>query len=470
MAEQSVVAEGAEVDDGMLSRCRGKGLHVTEEDALDALERRPDESYDIVSAFHLIEHMPFSQVQGVLREAKRVLRPGGILILETPNPENLVGGSSSFYTDPTHRGPLPPSLLAFLSEYYGFFRQRVLRLNEPEHLQRCDKVKLWDVLFEASPDYAVVAQRGGTSNEVGALDDVFAMEVGKTLGELVTGFDDALEEGYGRVAEAERVAAEKAERIDALEQSLNERKKDLRNAEKVASRQRDRAENVRVELAKSQEALRAEKTRSEEARQRVAEERERAETLWAELVNEKTQSQWLEDGWNEALAEIEKLNDALQNARDDAAAVERELQDVYASKSWWVTWPLRKAMLAVKCVMGVVDGSFRAVPLTLKTGGARMCQMVASVVIKQTWLRTRVIAILNKMPRLKMRLRRFAIDRGLWRGGPQREPSEASTRGAVGGAEPSDAVDHPTKKLSRRGQRIFEEVMAHARRDNREAG
>jgi O-antigen chain-terminating methyltransferase len=39
--------------------------------------------------------------------------PGGLLILETPNPENLVVGACTFWYDPTHIRPLPPAMMRF---------------------------------------------------------------------------------------------------------------------------------------------------------------------------------------------------------------------------------------------------------------------------------------------------------------------------------------------------------------------
>lgn len=43
----------------------------------------PDESFDVVTMFHTIEHLP--DPVGVLREMHRILRPEGLILLETPN-------------------------------------------------------------------------------------------------------------------------------------------------------------------------------------------------------------------------------------------------------------------------------------------------------------------------------------------------------------------------------------------------
>lgn len=106
--EQGFEAEGVDLDDGMLAACRDLGLKVQTGDALGYLTALPDDSQAIVSGFHLVEHIPFQVLLQLVAEALRVLKPGGLLILETPNPENIIVGATNFYIDPTHHRPIPP--------------------------------------------------------------------------------------------------------------------------------------------------------------------------------------------------------------------------------------------------------------------------------------------------------------------------------------------------------------------------
>ena len=83
----------------------------------------------VVSAFHLVEHVPIDYLIDLLNECYRVLAETGLLILETPNPENLTVGTWSFHMDPTHNKPLPPLLLEFLVQNAGFEDTAIVRLN-----------------------------------------------------------------------------------------------------------------------------------------------------------------------------------------------------------------------------------------------------------------------------------------------------------------------------------------------------
>ena len=106
----NVKTHGIDLDEDMLSACTERQLPAHKEDALAYLCALPNESQLVISAFHLVEHIPFNTLQTLVAEAKRALVPGGLLILETPNPENLIVGSCSFYLDPTHHRPIPPNL------------------------------------------------------------------------------------------------------------------------------------------------------------------------------------------------------------------------------------------------------------------------------------------------------------------------------------------------------------------------
>lgn len=180
---------GVDLDEGMLQACIERGLSVTQSDAIDYLSAQPDSSLAVVSGFHVAEHIPFELLDKLVGEALRVLKPGGLLILETPNPENVVVGTANFYLDPTHQRPIPPLLLEFLPSHHGFARVSTLRLQEPDDIHSRSDISLMDVLNHVSPDYGVVAQKSATPEVMASFDSVFNVQRGVDLPSLAHRFD-----------------------------------------------------------------------------------------------------------------------------------------------------------------------------------------------------------------------------------------------------------------------------------------
>lgn len=129
LADHGFTATGIDLNPHMVARCRSLGLQVDRADAVAHLASLPTGSHAAISAFHLFEHLPFAVLFQLIEQAWRVLAPGGILIVETPNPENVLVGSHTFYHDFSHRNPVTPTALQFLAGYHGFEAPRILRLN-----------------------------------------------------------------------------------------------------------------------------------------------------------------------------------------------------------------------------------------------------------------------------------------------------------------------------------------------------
>jgi O-antigen chain-terminating methyltransferase len=181
MHDNKIDVRGIDHDAKMLESIENNRLNVSHGDAIAELRSLPNESLLMISGFHLAEHLKFDVLRRLIAESARVLKPGGLLILETPNPENLVVGTASFYLDPTHEKPIPFELLSFMVEYSGFERTKVLRLNELEGLIDAESIILLSVLNGASPDYSVIGQKPGSSEAESVLDNAFGVEYGASL-------------------------------------------------------------------------------------------------------------------------------------------------------------------------------------------------------------------------------------------------------------------------------------------------
>jgi O-antigen chain-terminating methyltransferase len=143
--------------------CRERGLQAVQADALHWLAQQSDNSIAAISAFHVIEHLSFEQLNTLLDQCMRVLAPGGMLIFETPNPENLITAATHFHTDPPHRHPLPPAFTEFLVQFKGFNETTIHRLTpiprEYARAEDSDVAKRCDTLFYGPQDYAVTARK-----------------------------------------------------------------------------------------------------------------------------------------------------------------------------------------------------------------------------------------------------------------------------------------------------------------------
>jgi SAM-dependent methyltransferase len=127
LGRHNIPARGVDASREMIDACRLRGLDVVGGDALDYLQQLPENLAPAITAIQLIEHLPPPVLVALLKESFRVLRPGGLLLLETPNPENFQVSAYYFYLDPTHKHPIPPPLATYTMAAVGFTGIRVLR-------------------------------------------------------------------------------------------------------------------------------------------------------------------------------------------------------------------------------------------------------------------------------------------------------------------------------------------------------
>lgn len=127
--EHGIPAMGVDLNAAMVDACTSVGLYAKCADAIQVLEDLPAGSIAGVTAFHLIEHLPFAQLIALFDAAKAALCEGGVIIFETPNPENLKVGACNFYLDPTHLNPIVPQVAEFMAKQRGFKHAEILRLH-----------------------------------------------------------------------------------------------------------------------------------------------------------------------------------------------------------------------------------------------------------------------------------------------------------------------------------------------------
>ena len=195
---------GLELDTKMVNDCKKLNLDIKQGDALSLLDDFSEDSFSIISAFHVIEHMNHKNIKELLIKSKRILKPKGLLILETPSIDNLIVSSKSFHIDPTHINPIHPDLLAFMIKRSGFDRLKYYFINGGP-LQNSEADLLTRVFNGVAQDVVLV---GSKSNQID--NSIFEnpnliirdMSVGLTSLEAAIEFDNYSRNRYAQYDEA----------------------------------------------------------------------------------------------------------------------------------------------------------------------------------------------------------------------------------------------------------------------------
>jgi 2-polyprenyl-3-methyl-5-hydroxy-6-metoxy-1,4-benzoquinol methylase len=127
LKEAGVPAKGIETSAESVEVCRSRGLDAEQADLFVWLAAQPDGALDGIFCSQVVEHLPVERLPEMVRLCATRLATGGVLVIETPNPECLAIFATHFYLDPTHTRPAPHPLLAFYMEESGMGRIEVHR-------------------------------------------------------------------------------------------------------------------------------------------------------------------------------------------------------------------------------------------------------------------------------------------------------------------------------------------------------
>lgn len=346
LQNNGVEARGVDLDAGMLQACIERDLQVEQRDAIEALKALPDNSLSVVSGFHIVEHIEFSQVQLLVEQALRVLRPGGLIILETPNAENLVVGSHNFYLDPTHIRPVPHILLAFVTELAGFARNKTLRLQEDPQIHHLERPNLLHVLAGVSPDYAVVAQKPSSTEEMSGFDTLFENEYGMSLNHITKHYDQALNtELQGIKHRMEELAQQEETLRTALTQTTGRAEQtahknealtlELHKLELRAVQLETQKEHQRQQMLQSMQRAHQEEMRARQAEAQLHEVSTRAAKFEARYDVSQSNTNSLTKQLEELTSEILSLNRSRQELESQLNISTQQLNSSLESGQEW---------------------------------------------------------------------------------------------------------------------------------------
>jgi len=320
LTESGFDATGVDIDEGMLRACKERHLTAHQQDALEALRACKSDSLAIVCALHIVEHLPLETLLEIIGEAHRALMPGGLLLMETPNPENIYTGLVYFHMDPSHLKPIPPELLTFMAKQSGFENNSVLRLNQGGQVGNTKNPSVQDVVFGVSPDYAVLAQKKGRANIHRRVDTLVKALSGKSLWDRVKAYDNS----QSRFTSAALHGAAMAETLQS----------DIQRLERMNEKLNQALSYLQDELA----ALRSDH-----------------ENVWNDINGLKQANALIWQTFKEQMSHIEKVS---RDAEASQTLSRREIDSLnakverIASPIRKIMSPLRWAFRAIKKILG----------------------------------------------------------------------------------------------------------------------
>lgn len=132
LRDAGVTAYGVDSDESMVNAGRAEGLNVVLEDAFVHLRGLEPGAVDGIFCSQVAEHLETPKLLALLELCLARLAPGGVIVMETPNPESLSILSRFFYTDLTHIRPIHPDALRWAMEAVGFEGVHVERVQPVE--------------------------------------------------------------------------------------------------------------------------------------------------------------------------------------------------------------------------------------------------------------------------------------------------------------------------------------------------
>ncbi|WP_338176990.1 class I SAM-dependent methyltransferase [Candidatus Dormiibacter inghamiae] len=131
LSRAGIEAYGVDQNPGMAAACRARGFEIKADDAIRHLENCQPASLGGVFCAQVLEHLAAPQVIRFFPAAARALKPGGVLIAETLNPQSLVLFAGPLYVDLGHMKPLHPLTLEYLAQAAGFSQVQMRYSSQP---------------------------------------------------------------------------------------------------------------------------------------------------------------------------------------------------------------------------------------------------------------------------------------------------------------------------------------------------
>lgn len=124
-------AQGVDYSAEQVAAACARGVIARQGDLFEALASA-QKTYDVIFAFDVIEHMTKGELARLGKQLRLAIRPGGLLVLQTPNGDG-VGSGHVVYGDLTHETIFNDSSLAQYLRAFGFTDVRFYETGPVPH-------------------------------------------------------------------------------------------------------------------------------------------------------------------------------------------------------------------------------------------------------------------------------------------------------------------------------------------------
>ena len=161
MREAGIPAKGIDLGADFVAYCRDKGLDAEVADLFAYLGPGTSGKFDGIFASQIVEHIDPAKLPEMIRLCAASLQRGGVLAIETPNPDCLAIFATYFYLDPTHTRPVPRQLLESYMEESGIGFIEVHELSPaPESIPEIAELpEPFRRRFFGGLDYAIIGRK-----------------------------------------------------------------------------------------------------------------------------------------------------------------------------------------------------------------------------------------------------------------------------------------------------------------------
>ena len=213
---------GIDSDEEMTQYCIDKGFNIIQADVFEQLPLIKNNSYSLISCFHIIEHLSNEKLFKFLSEILRILRDDGILLMETPSIDNLIVSSKTFYLDPTHINHINPDRIIFTLNNMGFYSSKYFYINSGP-LFNADHMKITRILNGVGQDIMFVAFKVKLGSHKFSSDlQLWIDNLPKSLSTLQAAsqydlsFDNKIEQLYDQILDLKNLVNSNQDQIEEL--------------------------------------------------------------------------------------------------------------------------------------------------------------------------------------------------------------------------------------------------------------